>query len=240
MMGAFDLEDGGDVDSLDANASAPFADRSAVLFDFDGTLADTGPFIMHCAHEALLRCGYPREAEADLRCLIGPPLFNGFADLCHVSLEEGERITGVYREIFDEVATPDDYPLFPGMLEILTRLRAQGRKIAVATSRLQETVDYMIASLDLPPFDAVVGRLEPGRDTKADCIRDAMAQLGVSAAESVMVGDRHHDVDGAHANGVPCIGVYTGGAAAGEHERAGADAVAHSAAGIACALGVSL
>lgn len=240
MMGAFDLEDGGDVDSLDANASAPFADRSAVLFDFDGTLADTGPFIMRCAHEALLRCGYSQEAEADLRCLIGPPLFNGFADLCHVSLEEGERITGVYREIFDGIATPDDYPLFPGMLEILTQLRAQGRKIAVATSRLQETVDYMIASLDLPPFDAVVGRLEPGRDTKADCIRDAMVLLGVSAAESVMVGDRHHDVDGAHANGVPCIGVYTGGAVAGEHERAGADAVAHSAADIACALGVSL
>ena len=240
MMGAFDPESGGDVDMTDTNESAPFADRSAVLFDFDGTLADTGPFIMRCAHEALLRCGYAQEAEADLRCLIGPPLFNGFADLCHVSLEEGERITGVYREIFDAAASPDDYPLFPGMLEILTQLRAQGRKIAVATSRLQETVDYMIASLDLPPFDAVVGRLEPGRDTKADCIRDAMAQLGVDADQSVMVGDRHHDVDGAHALGVPCIGVYTGGAAAGEHEQAGADFVAHSAADIARALGVSL
>ncbi len=240
MMGAFAQENGGDVDPVTDTTAAPFADRSAVLFDFDGTLADTGPFIMRCAHEALLRCGYEKEAEADLRCLIGPPLFNGFADLCHVSLAEGERITGVYREIFDAVASPDDYPLFPGMLEILTQLHIQGRKIAVATSRLQETVEYMIASLDLPPFDAVVGRLEPGRDTKADCIRDAMAQLGVSAGESVMVGDRHHDVDGAHALGVPCIGVYTGGAVPGEHEQAGADVVTHSAAGIAAALGVSL
>lgn len=228
------------MDSVDMDVSAPFADRTAVLFDFDGTLADTGPFIIRCAREALLRCGYEKEAEADLRCLIGPPLFNGFADLCHVSLEEGERLTGVYREIFDAAASPDDYPLFPGMLEILTALCTQGRKIAVATSRLQETVEYMIASLDLPPFDAVVGRLEPGRDTKADCIRDAMAQLGAVAGESVMVGDRHHDVEGAHSLNVPCIAVYTGGAAPGEHEQAGAEVVAHDSADIARALGVTL
>ena len=102
--------------------AAPFADRSAVLLDFDGTIADTGTFIMRCAREALIECGYPREAEGDLHSLIGPPLCNGFADLCHQSLKEGIRITEVYRRIFDGDMSPDYYPVFPGMRELIASL----------------------------------------------------------------------------------------------------------------------
>ena len=220
--------------------AAPFADRSAVLLDFDGTIADTGTYIMRCAREALIECGYPREAEGDLHSLIGPPLFNGFADLCHQPLEEGMRITAVYRRIFDKDMSPDYYPVFPGMRELIVALRGQGRQVAVATSRLETTACQMIDSLNLPPFDAVVGRLEPGRDTKAESIRDAMAQLGATIDGSVMVGDRFHDVRGAHEQGIPCIGIYTGAADEGEHERAGADFVAHDVAQLAWALGVEL
>ena len=185
--------------------AAPFADRSAVLLDFDGTIANTGTFIMRCAREALIECGYPREAEGDLHSLIGPPLCNGFADLCHQSLEEGIRITEVYRRIFDGDMSPDYYPVFPGMRELIAGLHEQGRRVAVATSRLETTACQMIDSLNLPPFDAVVGRLEPGRDTKAESIRDAMAQLGATIDDSVMVGDRFHDVRGAHERGFPVL-----------------------------------
>ena len=185
--------------------AAPFADRSAVLLDFDGTIANTGTFIMRCAREALIECGYPREAEGDLHSLIGPPLCNGFADLCHQSLEEGIRITEVYRRIFDGDMSPDYYPVFPGMRELIAGLHEQGRRVAVATSRLETTACQMIDSLNLPPFDAVVGRLEPGRDTKAESIRDAMAQLGATIDDSVMVGDRFHDVTVRTSRGFPVL-----------------------------------
>ncbi len=225
---------------MDQYTAAPFADRTAVLLDFDGTIADTGTYIMRCAREALIECGYPRQAEGDLHSLIGPPLFNGFADLCHRPLEEGMRITAVYRRIFDKDMSPDYYPVFPGMRELIVALRGQGRQVAVATSRLETTARQMIDFLGLPPFDAIVGRLEPGRDTKAESIRDAMAQLGAAIDDSVMVGDRFHDVCGAHEQGIPCIGIYTGAADEGEHERAGADFVAHDVAQLAWALGVEL
>lgn len=225
---------------MDQYTAAPFADRTAVLLDFDGTIADTGTYIMRCAREALIECGYPRQAEGDLHSLIGPPLFNGFADLCHRPLEEGMRITAVYRRIFDKDMSPDYYPVFPGMRELIVALRGQGRQVAVATSRLETTARQMIDFLGLLPFDAIVGRLEPGRDTKAESIRDAMAQLGAAIDDSVMVGDRFHDVCGAHEQGIPCIGIYTGAADEGEHERAGADFVAHDVAQLAWALGVEL
>lgn len=72
-----------------------------------------------------------------------------------------------------------------------------------------------------------------GRETKADSVRDALAALGATADDAVMIGDRFNDVEGAHAMGVPCIGIYSGAAAPGEHEAAGADAVVHSVAELA-------
>lgn len=216
------------------------ASRPVVLFDFDGTIADTTRAVLTTAHGALTRCGYDAEAEGDLNSLIGPPLVDGFMALCGVDRNEAMRITEAYREIFNADVKPGDYPPLPSVPELLHGLIARGTRIAVATSRLEETANRMISSLDLPPFSAIVGRLEPGRDTKADCIAEALRQLDVSPADAVMVGDRKHDTLGAHACGVACIGVYTGTARPGEHEAVHADVICHGMAEVARVLGVTL
>lgn len=223
-----------------AHADAlPIAERPVVLFDFDGTLADTSPAILRTARAVLERRGYDVDA-LDLTSLIGPPLYDGFMDLIGVELDEAIAITNEYRALFDAEVRPEDYPPLPGIPELLRGLVARGTRIAVATSRLESMAIRMITSLDLPPFEAMVGRLEPGRDTKADCIRAALDQLGASCDEAVMVGDRKHDTLGAHACGIPCVAVYTGTAKPGEHEQAGADAICHGVAELAAVLGVPL
>ena len=108
------------------------------------------------------------------------------------------------------------------------------RRMAVATSRMEAKCIDMVHELGLCQFEAVVGMNPPqGRETKADSVRDALAALGATADGAVMIGDRFNDVEGAHAMGVPCIGIYSGAAAPGEHEAAGADAVVHSVAELA-------
>lgn len=216
------------------------AARPVVLFDFDGTIADTAKAILRVAREVLERCGYDVDALPDLNMLIGPPLYDGFMELCGVPLEEAIRLTEAYRDVFHHTVTPEDYPALPGVRPLLGALAARSTRCAVATSRLEDTAQKMVAALDLPPFEAVVGRLEPGRDTKADCIREALRQLGVRPEDAVMVGDRRHDTEGAHENGIPCIGVYTGTAQPGEHERAGADVICHGIYEVAAVLGVTL
>lgn len=214
--------------------------KPVVLFDFDGTIADTSRAIIRMARETLEARGFDVDALGDLHALIGPPLFDGFADLCHVPRETAIEITYEYRERFESQVTPDDYPALPGVRELLAALAARGTRLAVATSRLEGPAREMVESLGLTMFEAVVGRLEPGRDTKADSIRGALALLGVDASEAVMVGDRRHDVEGAHEVGLPCIAVYTGAAPAGEHESAGADVVCSDFRQVAAALGVEL
>lgn len=214
------------------------ASRPVVLFDFDGTVADTTRAVLTTARAALARCGYDPDGVGDLNYLIGPPLVDGFAGLLGVDGDEAARLTAVYREIFGVAVKPGDYPPNPGVPELLRGLRARGTRIAVATSRLEETAVEMISHMDLPPFETVAGRVEPGRHTKADCVAEALRRLGVGPDDAVMVGDREHDTIGAHACGVPCIGVYTGTARPGEHERAGADVVAHGMSEVAALLGL--
>lgn len=208
----------------------------AVLFDFDGTLANTGMAVMRIAAAVLRERGI-EPAESDLRKMIGPPLVVGFRDVFDVPQPVAEELTAAYRERFAREVTVADFPPIPGVPELLRALRAQGRRLAVATSRKEESARQMIADLGwMPLFGAIAGMHEPERLTKADSIRCALAQLGVWPVDAVMIGDRFHDVEGAREVGCAVIGVYTGAAAPGEHDAA--DAACHSMDEVAALLGV--
>lgn len=215
----------GNVGRPSGSSAAPLAPFDiehfpVVLFDFDGTLADTGPAVMRTAR-AVLRSYNIEPAEGDLRKMLGPPLTTGFRDVFGLSEAEAEACTAEYRARFAREVKPCDFPPLPGVPELLRALRAQGRRLAVATSRKHESASEMIDSLGWTLlFDAIMGMHEPERMTKSDSIRAALLALNARPEEAVMVGDRFHDVEGAHEVGVACIGVYTGAALPGEHDAA--------------------
>lgn len=212
--------------------------QHVVLFDFDGTLADTGPAILRIAAYTLEHHGFSLDSVGDLHQIIGPPLEEGFMAVAGISRPHARELVGTYREAFSREVVPKDYPPFPGMAQLLRALTSQGRSIGVATSRLQTSVLSMLEGIDFPPFDAVAGRIEPERYSKADCIRAALEELEADPAAAVMVGDRHHDVDGAHEVGLPCIGVYRDTASKRELLDAGADAVCAGVDELSALLGV--
>ena len=207
-----------------------------VLFDFDGTLADTGSAVMRIASAVLQERGI-EPSEGDLRKLIGPPLVTGFRDVFGVAQPVAEELAAAYRARFEREVTPADFPPIPGVPELLGALHEQGRKLAVATSRKEGSARRMIGDLGWTPlFGTIAGMHEPERLTKADSIRCALAQLGAEPSEAVMIGDRFHDIEGAREVGCAAIGVYTGAAAAGEHDAA--DASCADMAEVAALLGV--
>lgn len=207
-----------------------------VLFDFDGTLADTGQAVMRIASAVLRERGL-EPPEEDLRKMIGPPLVVGFRDVFGVAQPMAEELTTAYRERFAREVTVADFPPISGAPELLRALHAQGRRLAVATSRKEESARQMIDDLGWTSlFEAIAGMHEPERLTKADSIRSALMQMGARPGEAVMIGDRFHDIEGAHEVGCAAIGVYTGAAAPGEHD--GAEASCHSMTEAAVLLGV--
>lgn len=211
----------------------PLSERPCVLFDFDGTLADTKPAIVDTARRVLREWGMTDDEIADPGRLVGPPFPAAFSIVYGMSDEDAAEVARRYRAIYAKLGL-ETHMLFDGMAELLHSLKAADKRLAITTSKREEMAHAMLADNGVEQlFDVIVGQTDPTRADKTTLLGDTLAALGCSADEAVMVGDRFYDVEGAVANGVPCVGVYLGGTAPeGELEAAGAAACAHSVEGL--------
>ena len=203
--------------------------RGLVIFDFDGTLADTIAGIISTARTVLLRHGLTEEEMGDVRRIIGPPFPQAFSSVYGLSEEEAAQVTDEYRAIYLNLGL-EGWPLYPGVRELLSDLCAAGRTLAVASSKRQQLVERAIADNGVEGlFLAVLGKASDAQGDKTATIGRILELAGAGPGDAVMVGDRHHDVEAAAACGVPCVGVtYAGTADPGELEAAGACSAAAS------------
>lgn len=132
----------------------------AVLFDFDGTLANTGAAVMRIVRKVTAARGIEATDE-QLRAMIGPPLVVGFRDVFGRSPAEAEELTAAYRAVFAREVTPADYPPLPGVTDLLDALRGQGRRLAVATSRKHASAVEMRATSAASTCAATSSRVLP-------------------------------------------------------------------------------
>jgi phosphoglycolate phosphatase len=207
-----------------AGAGAP-----VVLLDLDGTLVDSRAGIVAGMNATLEAHGLAPRPAAEIEARIGPPVHDTFAWLFGIPEGDGrldvlvEEYRGRYAELMLGLT-----PVFDGIHDALAALAADGYVLAIATSKARHLALALADGLGLAPFlSAVHGPVPPSRDDKAQTIARALADLGDPAC-AVMVGDRLHDIEGAHAHGLPAIGVLWGIGDEAELRDAGTDVlVAH-------------
>lgn len=205
--------------------------RKYVLFDLDGTLTDPGVGITKSVAHALRAFGIEVKDLADLYGYIGPPLTDSFTRYHGLSPEDAVRAVGIYREYFS-VTGKFENTVYPGIPEMFSALQKAGAVLGVASSKPRVFVEEILEHFDLKKYFAVVvgSELDGRRIRKDEVIREAMEQLGAEPADTVMVGDRSFDAEGAAANGIPCVGAAFGYGGREELLAAGAAAVADDAA----------
>ena len=150
-----------------------------------------------------------------------------------VDEERAAAICAKFRERYSAEGWKENQP-YPGISEMLSRLKAAGRKLAVATSKPLSTAMQVLEYFGLAQyFDVICGSNPDGSNgEKRVIVERALAGLGVSEAEkplAVMVGDREHDIIGGRKNGLACIGLNVGFGSREELTGAGAVYVAESA-----------
>ncbi|WP_043500405.1 HAD hydrolase-like protein [Georgenia sp. SUBG003] len=220
---------------------APEALRAtAVLLDLDGTITDSAPAITSAIAETLAAFGYPPETPEQLLRHVGPPIRDGLLEFGGVREEDLEPMVLHYRALYAQRML--DVALFPGVPELIRSLRAAGVPLAVATSKMRHMAVPILEHAGLADEFTVICGATPdeSRSTKGQIVEDALAGLSAAGADisrAVMVGDRHHDVDGATEHGIPVILVEWGYARPGEEE--GAHAVVRDADELAAVLGAS-
>lgn len=197
------------------------------LFDLDGTLIDSEHGITACVKHALARLDVPAPAHAELRRWIGPPLRHSFAPLLGHDAERIEAAVEYYHERFNTLGWRE-HEIYPGIELLIEQLRGAGHQLAVVTSKPHRHAAPIVAHL---PFgDAFLRLYGPHPDSahseKATMIGEALADFGADPADTVMIGDRHFDIDGAVANRIRGFGVLWGFGSRAELEQAGAHAIA--------------
>ena len=95
----------------------------AVIFDFDGTVADTGKGIFGSIRYALNACSLPQLDEKSLRTFIGPPLHDSFKRECGADDEMCVKLVAKYRENY-AVKGIFEFELYPGMEELLKKFNS--------------------------------------------------------------------------------------------------------------------
>jgi phosphoglycolate phosphatase len=196
-----------------------------ILFDLDGTLVDSSPGIYASVRFAARELGLPEPTPQQLRAMIGPPLQDGFALVLGVPADLVPRAVGAYRAYYSAGALLE-VTVHEGIPELLAALRESGATLAVATSKPEPfAVRVLEHTRLLPAFAGVHGATLDGVVRHKHQVVAAALAAHPGGSDPVLIGDRAHDVLGAAAHGLPCIGAGWGPAEDGELEGAGAAVV---------------
>lgn len=194
------------------------------LFDFDGTLCDTTEGIFNSVIYSLHCFGIEEDDREKLRFFVGPPLFESYKTLYGVSDDEAKYLIEKYRERY-RVKAAEESSLYDGITEMLQKLKAKGKKIAIASSKpeifVKEISDYHNISQYYDFISAE--QLNKNHSSKEELINTCLDFFDNPSKESVlMVGDRFYDIDGAKAVGVDSAGAIYGFGTEEELRNAGA------------------
>ena len=207
-----------------------------VLFDLDGTLADTIGLIVASYNHAFRTVLGEERDEAEIRAWIGRPLLESFAA---VSPEHAVELDEVYRA-WNLAQTESLLREYAGVRDLVTDLVGADVQVGVVTSKRRQTALMALRGVGLEGRLPLLATLEDTQRHKPlpDPLLHAVAVLGVEPPSCVYVGDAVVDVEAARAAGLGAIAVTWGAGLASDLDAAAPDALAHSVGELRRALGL--
>ena len=205
----------------------------SVLLDLDGTLVDSRAGIVASCSAALRALGHDPDDAPDIT--IGPPLEDILRTLLAAYGDDRiDEAAVAYREHYGRAGLLGSEP-YPGIGAAIEEMRRAGLRIYLATSKRQVFARQILQNLNLAGlFDGIYGSVPGGSlDHKPELIAHILSDQDVSAVDSLMVGDRRHDIVGAHAAEMRSLGVLWGYGSRDELETAGADQLVEQPADLA-------
>jgi phosphoglycolate phosphatase-like HAD superfamily hydrolase len=177
-----------------------------ILFDFDGTIADTHPMLIAILNRLADEFDYPPLSPEHVQAMRGL----SSQEIIRQSQVSVFKIPFLIRRAKEEVQRqmPDVLPI-PGMVTALKSLAAQGCQLGILTSNFEENVRIFLEHQQLDRLFAWVdaGMTIFGKHRMIQRVRD---RYGVTTADLIYVGDETRDIDAAQRSGIPVVSVTWG------------------------------
>ena len=182
----------------------------AILFDFDGTIADTAPGIVHTMCVTFAHLGMPIPDEAAMRATIGLPLSKALQQANHLSDADAALAADTYRQFFKSCEA-GLITLFLQVKETLQQLREKGMRMAIVTSRNVESLQLVLATHHIADYFEILVTNNDGLPHKPapDMVLTLLERMNITADDTLVVGDTTYDIDmGNAANCHTCAVTY--------------------------------
>ena len=201
-----------------------------IIFDFDGTLADTRQLIVETMQQTIQALGLPPCTDEQCTSMIGLPLKQAFTELIPMSDEMGDRCVDTYRQIFNENNASYVIPTFPHVIDTLYRLSAEGYILTIASSRSRKSLlDFVhtmhleeIFSYILGADDVILSKPHP------EPVLRTLEAFDCSPEEALVVGDMKYDIEMGRRAGTRTCGVTYGNGSPQDLREAGADFIVNN------------
>ncbi len=181
-----------------------------VVFDFDGTIADTSEGILDSHKYTLSTMGRAIPSDKELRKVIGGNLLNTYIETFDFEEPQARKAVDIYRKRYAEVGIHKSI-LYPGFAEMVKKLKQKKYKIGIATLKAEKFVKVLLQELGIADyFDSVCGMDLNDRLDKARLIIKCMEECRCKREDTVLVGDSNNDYLGAQKVNVKFIGVTYG------------------------------
>lgn len=203
-----------------------------LIFDWDGTLADSAGQIVSAMQAAIDGLGLPPRSDESIRELIGLGLDDALTRLYPELEQKGLRaLLDSYRARWLSEGA-GEARLFAGAFAAVTTLHAQGYRIAIATGKSRRGLDRSLRHHAELAEMVVNSRCADETASKPDplMLRELLADERIASGQALMIGDTEYDMAMARAIAMPGLGVACGVHDPGRLQRVGAAAVIGSVA----------
>lgn len=184
----------------------------AVIFDMDGTILNTLEDLKNATNYSLRQFGMPERSLEEVRMFVG----NGIRKLVERAVPSGtseEKIAQVFDVFLEyyEIHSADNTSPYPGILELVEKLKKSGIKTAVSTNKADVPAQELGKEYFNGIFDLIVGQQDGLKVKPApDSVNKILSILDIQKKDAIYIGDSDVDVQTAKNSGLDFIGVSWG------------------------------
>lgn len=176
-----------------------------IIFDFDGTIADTLSACIHIANKNAKSWGFQEVDEKDLERLKGMTPFELLGEFKIPFYKVPFLIKKFQLELYESM---ENVRLFPGIRTLLDELQKKGFILGIITSNTEDNVHRFLKKNNIDHFDFIHG--EKNIFGKSGTILNVIKSRGIVKKDSLYIGDEVRDIEAAKKSGIRCISVSWG------------------------------